>query len=253
MKLTEKEEKIARLALDKGAQIGERQAAAAKLIESLYQRGVSVEDIENESVRVEYRDRVQTQTVYPDRPTAPARRSKPQFSVVPQVLRFKTPTARENARLRCVAMLEEEKHLEAERIALSDQGQFRSAASIEIHWRVIKLNERLIITAMRAGQQKLAELCRQDLKRLQNDLLRATGWPVEEPEPAPAPQPARVPEAPKWHDKEPPVNVKRKTYHIWARILGAAAGIALFAMTAHPQKPDTERLNAAPTEQQASQ
>jgi hypothetical protein len=28
---------------------------------------------------------------------------------------------------------------------------------LEIHWHVIKLNERLIITAMRAGQQKLAE------------------------------------------------------------------------------------------------
>ena len=40
MKLTEKEEKIARLALDKAAQPGERQAAAAKLIESLYVRGV---------------------------------------------------------------------------------------------------------------------------------------------------------------------------------------------------------------------
>jgi hypothetical protein len=82
MKLTEKEEKIARLALDKGAQTGERQAAAAKLIESLYARGVSVEDIENESVPVEYREHPMPS------PTA-ARRSKPQFSVVPQVLAFK--------------------------------------------------------------------------------------------------------------------------------------------------------------------
>jgi hypothetical protein len=55
MKLTEKEEKIARLALDKAAKAGERQAAAAKLIESLYARGVKVEDILKETVRVEYR------------------------------------------------------------------------------------------------------------------------------------------------------------------------------------------------------
>lgn len=40
MKLTEKEKKLARLALDKGAKAGERQAAA-KLIESLYKRGVT--------------------------------------------------------------------------------------------------------------------------------------------------------------------------------------------------------------------
>jgi hypothetical protein len=57
MKLTEEEQEIARLALDKGAKDGERQAAAAKLVESLYARGVSVEDIEKTSVRVEYRDR----------------------------------------------------------------------------------------------------------------------------------------------------------------------------------------------------
>ena len=68
MKLTEKEEKIARLAFDKAAQPGERQAAAAKLIESLYIRGVSVEDIERESVRIEYRERVQLHTIYRDRP-----------------------------------------------------------------------------------------------------------------------------------------------------------------------------------------
>jgi type IV secretory pathway TrbL component len=38
MKLTEKEQKVARLAFDKAAQPGERQAAAAKLIESLSRR-----------------------------------------------------------------------------------------------------------------------------------------------------------------------------------------------------------------------
>ena len=70
MKLTEKEEKIARLALDKAAQPGERQAAAAKLIESFRARGVTIDDIGNESVRVEYRDRVTTQTVYRDRPAS---------------------------------------------------------------------------------------------------------------------------------------------------------------------------------------
>ena len=68
MKLTEKEEKIARLAFDKAAQPGERRAAAVKLMESLYARGVSVEDIERESVRIEYRERVQIKTVYRDRP-----------------------------------------------------------------------------------------------------------------------------------------------------------------------------------------
>jgi hypothetical protein len=51
MKLTPKEKKIARLALDKAAQPGERQAAAAKLIESLYARGVTIEDIEKEGFR----------------------------------------------------------------------------------------------------------------------------------------------------------------------------------------------------------
>lgn len=65
MKLTEKEEKLARLALDKGAKAGERQAAAAKLIESLYKRGVTVEDIEKdgETVTIE-------KTMYRDRPAA---------------------------------------------------------------------------------------------------------------------------------------------------------------------------------------
>ena len=46
MKLTEKEEKIARLALDPSAKDGERASAAKKLIESLMARGVSVEDIQ---------------------------------------------------------------------------------------------------------------------------------------------------------------------------------------------------------------
>ena len=48
MKLTDKEEKIARLALDKAAHNGERAAAAAKLFESLHARGVTVEDIQKE-------------------------------------------------------------------------------------------------------------------------------------------------------------------------------------------------------------
>jgi hypothetical protein len=69
VKLTEKEEKIARLAFDKAAQPGERRAAAAKLMESLYVRGVSVEDFERESIRIEYRERVQIKTVYRGRPT----------------------------------------------------------------------------------------------------------------------------------------------------------------------------------------
>jgi hypothetical protein len=63
MKLTEKEEKIARLALDKGAKDGERDAAAKKLIESLYARGVRVEDIQKEEVHTEY--------VYSDPPPPP--------------------------------------------------------------------------------------------------------------------------------------------------------------------------------------
>ena len=54
MKLTEKEEKIARLALDPGAKDGERAAAANKLIESLYARGVRVEDIVKEEIQTEY-------------------------------------------------------------------------------------------------------------------------------------------------------------------------------------------------------
>ena len=74
MKLTEKEQKVARLALDKAAQPGERQAAAAKLIESFYVRGVRVEDIEKESVHIEYRERVPTQTVCRDRPVPRHRR-----------------------------------------------------------------------------------------------------------------------------------------------------------------------------------
>jgi len=73
VKLTEKEGKIARLAFDKAAQPGERQAAAAKLIESLYVRGVSVEDIERESVRIEYREPVRTKMFYRDRPVVSSR------------------------------------------------------------------------------------------------------------------------------------------------------------------------------------
>jgi hypothetical protein len=190
LKLTEKEQKIARLALDKAAQPGERQAAAAKLIESLCARGVTIDDIENESVRVEYRDRVKTQTVYRDRPTAPSpARSRPQFNIVPVVLPFKTLTERENARLRCVALCEEIKQMLRQIISLSGQGHFRSAASIEIHWRIIELNERLIISAMQAGLQEWAKLERGHLKAVQNQLLRATGWSVEESVPPPDPPP----------------------------------------------------------------
>jgi hypothetical protein len=55
MKLTEKEEKIARLALDPAAKDGEQASAANKLIESLKARGVRVEDILKEpEVRTEY-------------------------------------------------------------------------------------------------------------------------------------------------------------------------------------------------------
>jgi hypothetical protein len=187
----------------------------------LYVRGVSVEDIEKESVPIEYRDRVQTQRVYGDRSVP--RRSKPQFSVVPQVRPFKTPEARENARLRCLAMLEESNQIEHERIALSDQGLFSSTASIEIHWRAIKLNERLIVTAMRAGREMLADLTRVELKRMQNELLRATGWPVEKPEPARAPQPTTPT---KWHDEQP-VKVEPERSHVWTWILGVAAAFAI--------------------------
>jgi hypothetical protein len=63
MKLTEKEEKIARLALDKAAADGERAAAATKLIESLHARGVTVEDIQEAEVHTEY--------VYSDPPPPP--------------------------------------------------------------------------------------------------------------------------------------------------------------------------------------
>ena len=49
MKLTPKEEKITRLALDDAAQEGERAAAALKLIESLRARGVSVEDLQEDA------------------------------------------------------------------------------------------------------------------------------------------------------------------------------------------------------------
>jgi hypothetical protein len=56
MTLTEKEEKIARLALDKGARDGERQAAAIKLVESMYERGVKVEDFATPPPVIQYRD-----------------------------------------------------------------------------------------------------------------------------------------------------------------------------------------------------
>ena len=226
MKLTEKEQKIAWLALDKGAKDGERQVAAAKLIDSLYARGVTVEDIEKESARVEYHDHLDTETVYRDRPAPPPtapRRSKPRFSVVPQVLPFKTPEARENARLRCLAMLEERNQIERERIALSDQGLFRSTTSIEFHWRAIKLYERLIVTAMRAGQEKLADLTRGELKRMQNELLRAAGWPVDEPQPSRAPQPTTAAKC----DEEPSVKVDPERSHVWTWLLGAAAAFAI--------------------------
>jgi hypothetical protein len=58
MELTEKEEKITRLALNDGALEGERAAAALKLIESLRARGVTVEDMiaETEAATDEYVD-----------------------------------------------------------------------------------------------------------------------------------------------------------------------------------------------------
>jgi hypothetical protein len=232
MKLTEKEQKIARLALDKGAKDGERQAAAAKLIDSLCARGVTVEDIEKESVHVEYHDRMPTETAYRNRPAPPTAapcRSKPRFSVVAQVLPFKTPEARENARLRCLAMLEERNQIERERIALSDQGLFRSTASIEIHWREIKVNERLIVAAMRAGHEKLADLARRELKRMQNELLRATGWPVNEPETHSAPEPVRAPQpttSTKCYD-QPSVKAEPERSHVWTWIPGVAAAFAI--------------------------
>ena len=65
MRLTEKEEKIAALALDKGARNGERQAAAIKLIESLYARGVSATELNNEPV-IRTVPIAQTITVYRD-------------------------------------------------------------------------------------------------------------------------------------------------------------------------------------------
>ena len=46
MKLTPKEEKITRLALDAAAKDGERASASLKLIESLRARGVTVEDLQ---------------------------------------------------------------------------------------------------------------------------------------------------------------------------------------------------------------
>lgn len=63
MKLTPKEEKITRLALDRAAKDGERAAAALKLIESLRARGVTVEDLQSDAapeiVYVEPEDRRQ--------------------------------------------------------------------------------------------------------------------------------------------------------------------------------------------------
>jgi DNA invertase Pin-like site-specific DNA recombinase len=52
MNLTPKEEKIARLVLDRAAREGERAAAAVKLIEILHKRGVTVEDIQQATTRV---------------------------------------------------------------------------------------------------------------------------------------------------------------------------------------------------------
>jgi hypothetical protein len=40
---------------------------------------------------------------------------------------------------------------------------------------------------MQAGLKELAKLERRLLKAVQNELLRATGWPVEEPVPPPRP------------------------------------------------------------------
>ena len=51
MQLTDEEEKIARLASDRGARPGERVSAATELINSLQARGVTVEDIEKVIVR----------------------------------------------------------------------------------------------------------------------------------------------------------------------------------------------------------
>jgi hypothetical protein len=69
MRLTDKEQKIARLALDEAAKSGERAAAAYRLIMSWHERGVRVEDIERMTggVRVEYQTRVVEKEVIVER------------------------------------------------------------------------------------------------------------------------------------------------------------------------------------------
>jgi hypothetical protein len=71
MQLTAKEEKIARLALDKGAKDGERAAAAVKLIESLRKRGVTVEDLQKAATVVEPAKRPEPEP-YAEPASAPA-------------------------------------------------------------------------------------------------------------------------------------------------------------------------------------
>jgi hypothetical protein len=64
MKLTPQEERIARLALDKAAEPGERTLAADKLVQSLFKRGVTVEDLQKETVT----EKIVEKVVYRDRP-----------------------------------------------------------------------------------------------------------------------------------------------------------------------------------------
>ena len=73
---------------------------------------------------------------------------------------------------------------------------------------------------MQAGRQELTRLCRQDLQRMQNELLRASGWPAEVRIQPPAPEPPT-----KKHDEKPP-----KPDHLWAWFLGATTGLVILAI-----------------------
>jgi hypothetical protein len=132
MKLTPKEEKITRLALDRAAKDGERAAAALKLIESLRARGVTVEDLQADAapeiVYVEPEDRRQQAA------------QEPAY--------YRTPTAEERAAAQ--AQYDEEMRVSREKQAFQKQQQdeieAETYARSQDHWLEKLLRWNAIVT-----------------------------------------------------------------------------------------------------------
>jgi hypothetical protein len=170
MELTEKEEKIARLALDKGAQPGERQSAAAKLIESLYARGVKVEDLTNES-SCEESDSQSRPNFVTERV-----RVRPFFNNVAQREPLKTQKGRSNANFCWIAKMKD--IIKNNPPKLDPVGELTTPESLAYEraaWRGITITTDVVYCAMYSGRKDMVEATIQELEELQYDYLREYG------------------------------------------------------------------------------